>query len=238
MRRFHDIGLRYPGTTEDARQLVAEAKRIGFHRVCLNVPVRGKEGLALLRSLKDQDLGEGTLIGAELDVIGGSKGSLHGLLGRARKLADMVAVLGGDLAINKYAVESRGTDVLRAPYRGRRDSGVDKVVAEAAARNGVALELSFADVIAPTGGRIGLLRRLAELVEYADAFDAQLVLSSGAVDMLGLRVPQDLAAFATCLGMDNEDALDAVSTVPCKVVKRALDRQDERIIAPGVRVIE
>ncbi|MDP7079548.1 MAG: RNase P subunit p30 family protein [Candidatus Undinarchaeales archaeon] len=237
MRRFHDIGLRYPGTPEDARELVTEAKRMGFHRVCINVPVRGKEGIKLLKSLRDQDLGEGTLIGADIDVIGGSKNGLHNLLGRARKLADIVAVLGGDLAINKYAVESRETDVLRAPYRGRRDSGVDKVVAEAAARNGVALELSFADVLAPNSGRIGLLRRLGELVEFAGAFDTCLVLSSGAIDMLGLRVPQDLAAFVTCLGMDNEDALEAVSTVPGEVVDRALERKDERIIAPGVRVI-
>ncbi|MDP6627267.1 MAG: RNase P subunit p30 family protein [Methanopyri archaeon] len=237
MRRFHDIGLRYPGTPEDARQLVAEAKRMGFHRVCINIPVRGKEGLMILKSLKDQDLGEGTLIGAEIDVVGGSKNGLHSLLGRARKLADLVAVLGGDLAINKYAVESRGTDVLRAPYRGRRDSGVDKVVAEAAARNGVALELSFADVLAPNSGRIGLLRRLGELVEFAGAFDTCFVLSSGAIDMLGLRMPQDLAAFVTCLGMDNEEALEAVSTVPGEVVDRALERNDERIIAPGVRVI-
>ncbi|HEQ78594.1 MAG TPA: hypothetical protein ENI78_03110, partial [Euryarchaeota archaeon] len=57
------------------------------------------------------------------------------------KKFDIIVVHGGRAEINRSAVSDSRVDVLAHPWLGRRDSGVDAVVAREAADNGVAIEL-------------------------------------------------------------------------------------------------
>ncbi len=51
-------------------------------------------------------------------------------------------------------------------------------------------------------------------------------------------MPRDMASLSFLFGLDEVNALDAVSTLPLKIVKRNREKLKRDFIAPGIRVVK
>jgi len=151
-----------------------------------------------------------------------------------RKKAEVLLVQGGDLKINRAAVEDARVDILSNPYYGRRDSGFNHVLAREAARNNVAVEINVGYFLKNHNHRRGkILAQFRELSKLKSKYNFPLVITSGAHSVYGLRSPHDLMELAACFGMDKKTAGFALSEVPKTIIKHNQIRN--QIIVSGVR---
>lgn len=171
---------------------------------------------------------------AGVEVRADDRSRASGLVGNHRSRSTIVAVHGGSVDINRFAVEQPSVDVLAHPMAG--DGDVNHVMAKAAAENGVRLEFSLHDVLHTTGGRrvrtIQSLRKLRELVEH---FDAPYVVSADPTSHLELRAPRDLVAVGETIGFDAEQ-IESGLTEWRQLARRNRDRHSDSFVEPGVRI--
>lgn len=124
-----------------------------------------------------------------------------GFVGNHRDSKTIVAVHGGDPAMNRFAVEQPAVDVLTHPMAG--DGDFNHVLARAAVENGVRVEFSFERVLRTDGGRrVQALRALRKLREIVREYDVPFVVSADPTSALQLRAPRDVAAVAETVGFD------------------------------------
>jgi ribonuclease P/MRP protein subunit RPP1 len=169
---------------------------------------------------------------AGVEVRADEPSSASGYVGNYRQDRAVVAVHGGDPAINRFAVEQPAVDVLAHPMRG--DGDLNHVLAKAAAENGVRLELDLGPVLRDAGGQrvraIAALRKQWELIEQ---YDVPYVVSDGASSHLELRAPRELVAVCEQLDVDPEAASAGLEEWR-DLAERNRDRHGERFVEPGV----
>ncbi|OYR84315.1 ribonuclease P, partial [Halorubrum ezzemoulense] len=97
--------------------------------------------------------------------------SASGAVGNYRSDRTAVCVVGGDDALNRFAVEQARVDALVRPMAGGGD--FNHVLAKAARDNGVRVEFDFGPALRATGGKrvraLADLRKLREIVSHYDA---------------------------------------------------------------------
>jgi ribonuclease P/MRP protein subunit RPP1 len=155
-----------------------------------------------------------------------------GFVGNHRQDSALVAVHGGDPAINRFAVEQPAVDVLAHPMAGEGD--FNHVLAKEAAANGVRVELSLADVLRKSGGpRVQALRDLRKLHELLTQYDAPFVVSADPFSHLHLRAPRELRALGDVVGIPAADIERGLAEWGA-VVERNRERLSESFVEPGV----
>lgn len=159
-----------------------------------------------------------------------------GYVGNHRPDTVVVAVHGGTVAMNRFAVEQAAVDVLAHPMRANGD--FNHVLAKEAAANGVRVEFSFRDVLDQTGGRrvrrLEALRKLRELVEY---YDVPYVVSADPASHLGLRAPRELVALGEAIGF-SRDQIETGLAEWGRVAERNRERLSDSFVEPGVRRVD
>ncbi len=131
--------------------------------------------------------------------------------------ADIVAVHGGDEAINRAAIDA-GVDLIAHPSRGRGRS-FDHVLARKAADEGVAVELSLASVLRSSGGeRVGAIRDIHELLMLSRKYGTPFVVSADPRDHLELRAPRELRAVARLVGVEDDEFGRATTETPERIL--------------------
>lgn len=155
-----------------------------------------------------------------------------GFVGNHRPDTVVVAVHGGTVAMNRFAVEQDAVDVLAHPMRD--DGDFNHVLAKEAAENGVRVEFSFRDVLDATGGkrvrRVQSLRKLRELVEY---YDVPYVVSADPASHLELRAPRELVALGESVGF-TADQVETGLAEWNRIATRNRDRLADTFVEPGV----
>ena len=150
-----------------------------------------------------------------------------------RPAAPVGALVGGDDALNRFAVEEPRVDVLARPMDGGGD--FNHVLAKAARDNDVHVEFDLGPLLRATGGKrvraLADLRKLREIVTY---YDAPHVVSANARSHLGLRAPRELVAAAEAVGFDPEWVCEGLRAWG-EIAARNRDRRSEAFIEPGVR---
>ena len=156
-----------------------------------------------------------------------------GFVGNHRDTKAVVAVHGGTVAMNRFAVEQPAVDVLAHPMVG--DGDFNHVLAAAAARNGVHVELSLARVLRDNGGaRVQALRDLRKLRELLDDADAPFVVSADPRSHLQVRAPRELRALGDVLGFD-DGAIQAGLRAWGDLAERNRERAGDAFVESGVR---
>lgn len=157
-----------------------------------------------------------------------------GFVGNHRDRRTLVAVHGGSIRMNRFAVEHPPVDVLAHPMAGEGD--VNHVMANAAAENGVHLEVSLSRVLRADGGaRVQAVRDLRKLREIIEACGAPYVVSADPYSHLQLRAPRELVAVGEELGFD-AGAIEAGLRAWGRLAERNRERASESYVEPGVRV--
>jgi ribonuclease P/MRP protein subunit RPP1 len=211
-------------------------------RIAKTADKHGYDGIVVRNHGDQQTTYDADEIGAtyDVDVVDGvevradDRSRASGLVGNHRSRSTIVAVHGGSVAMNRFAVEQPTVDVLAHPMAD--GGGFNHVMAKAAAANGVRLEFSLRNVIHETGGsrvrEIQALQRLRELVEH---FDAPYVVSADPRSHLGVRSPRELIAIGETIGFSRKQ-IEIGLTEWGRLVDRNRDRQSDSFVEPGVRL--
>jgi ribonuclease P/MRP protein subunit RPP1 len=155
-----------------------------------------------------------------------------GFVGSHRETVTVVAVHGGDPAINRFAVEQPAVDVLAHPMSG--DGDFNHVLARAAAENGVRVELSLAPVLRQQGGsRVRALQDLRKLYELVEQYDTPYVVSADPTSHLQVRAPRELRAVGEAVGVSDEQ-IEVGLREWGKLASRNRERGSEEFVEPGV----
>ena len=214
----------------------ATAARHGYDGIVVRTrdalaPTGADAGPASEAAALREEYGVDVVDAVEIDVDGPTSAS--GAVGNYRSDRTVVAIVGGDDALNRFAVEEPRVDVLARPMDGAGD--FNHVLAKAARDNDVHVEFDLGPLLRATGGErvraLADLRKLREIVTY---YDAPHVVSANARSHLGLRAPRELVAAAEAVGFAPEWVREGLRAWG-EIAARNRDRRSEAFIEPGVR---
>ncbi|MFB6147356.1 MAG: RNase P subunit p30 family protein, partial [Candidatus Nanohaloarchaea archaeon] len=121
-------------------------------------------------------------------------GELKGKIANARENCDVLVYEGGDEELNRKAAGDPRVDVVLHPEKGRKDSGIDHVVAEKAADNRVAIGFDLQQLMDSNKRRSQVLAHWRRNLKLCEKYGAPYIITSSASEKLELRAPRELAA--------------------------------------------
>ncbi|MGF7118237.1 ribonuclease P protein component 3 [Methanobacterium oryzae] len=214
-------------------QLAKEAKRLGYN------------GVALIQSSKNysnEDLSDVTEIEDDFKIFKGieifakNPEDLKKKVQKFRPKVDVLIVNGGNVKINRAACENSQVDILAHPYKNRRDSGINHVLARKASENEVAIELSINSMLKTRSSvRVKTLSQFRQIINLQRKFKFPLIIGSNAHSIYGLRTPQDIITLTKCFDMDLNETIDSLSQTPINIIKKSKIRKN--IIVKGVKIV-
>jgi ribonuclease P/MRP protein subunit RPP1 len=223
---FYDLGT-HPcpeGSSSPSRMALA-ARRLGYAGVCARWHQDYYPGQAKLP--------EGVLRGVE--IVAANANELRRGIDRYRGRADVLAVHGGDEAINRAACEDGRVDVLAHPHEGGKASGINHIVARLAADRGVAVEFSLFPLIHHRGGsRVRALSSYRTNFALVRKYDVPYIITSGAMSHYDLRDVRSAIALCRLFGMGEKDAIRGLSGCPSRIIGRAVPGH----VMDGVEIVE
>lgn len=151
-----------------------------------------------------------------------------------REEADVLVFMGGDEELNRKAASDTRVDVLLHPEKGRKDSGVNHVIAREASENKVAIGFDFKQLKTDKKARSHILKHWKRNLNLCEKFDTPYLISSGANDKYGLRSPRDLVSVIESLGYNGRKA---ASHYPEKILERSEKASREDFVRPGVEKV-
>lgn len=156
-----------------------------------------------------------------------------------RRDYDILLVRGTNLNLNRKAVQTKEVDILAHPEYDRRDSGLNHIMAKLAAKNKVAIEINFREILQSSKNtRSHIMHHIQENVKLCKKYKIPIILSSGAVSHWQLKDPKVLISMGCLLGLDLNESRDALLKTPESMIKMIKERGDSRWVRPGVKVIK
>ncbi|MBI2545214.1 MAG: PHP domain-containing protein [Candidatus Aenigmarchaeota archaeon] len=237
--KFYDMHVHsaFSGGQSTLEQLASAAKELGYTGICFAEYFENENQIKRLKEEISQ-ITEKVGIEIYLGFEARNQKELHKLIER-RKMFDILLVQGGDLKLNRTACETPEVDILTHPEMGRTDSGLNHVLMKIAAKNNVAIEINFREILLTTRKtRNHVMRNISQNVKLAKKFHTQLILCSGGVNHFELKDPQIMMSVGNQLGLNIKEAKDSISTLPDRIVKQFHERKSEKWIMPGVKVMK
>ena len=229
---FFDLNVMGSGF-EDNLNLARETSGYGWDHISFSYNQDNfKKALEFKQELED-NLDECIAFDYTLEIKSNNINEIKKIVRKFRKNASCISVVGGDLKVNRAAVENVQVDVLSRPYLKRFDSGLNHVLAKEARKNNVAVELCFRDVL-----RSYLSHRSKVISNFKDTytlyrkFDFPLILSSGAESVFDVRTTLDFAAVFRQTGLTDLEIEKSFRTSR-EILK--FNRNRDNMIFKGVR---
>jgi ribonuclease P/MRP protein subunit RPP1 len=218
-------------------QLAVMAKQLGYAGICFAEYYKNDGQISELKKEIEkvkQKVGIEILLGFEARTI-----KELDMLRQRRKKFDVLLVRGGDLRLNRKACETPEVDILTHPEYGRMDSGLNHVMIKLAAKNNVAIEINFRQVVLSSKKtRSKIIENMKNNASLAKKLHANIIICSGALSHWDLNDPLCMISFATLLGLDINKAKDSLSKVPENILKSSKKRLDKNWVMPGVEVVK
>jgi ribonuclease P/MRP protein subunit RPP1 len=153
-----------------------------------------------------------------------------------RSRASCISVVGGDLKVNRNAVENVKVDVLSRPYLRRYDSGLNHVLSKEALNNNVAVELCFKDILRTfLAPRAKVISNFRDVYTLYRKFDFPLVLSSRAESVFDIRTAHDFISVFKQTGLTEDEILKSFRTAS-DILK--FNRNRDKMLFKGVRRVD
>ena len=237
--KFFDLHVHsaFSGGTSSLEQLAYTAKELGYTGICFAEYFENENQLKKLKediAKVNRDVGIEIYLGFEART----PNELHKLVER-RRMFDILLVQGGDLRMNRLACETPEVDILTHPENNRNDSGLNQVLLKFAAKNNVAIEVNFREILlASKRTRNSIMRHVSNNVRLVKRFHAPIILCSGAISHWELRDILAMISMANQLGLELNESEDSISKVPENIIKRSKERKSEKWVMPVVKVIK
>ncbi|HWR24597.1 MAG TPA: ribonuclease P protein component 3 [Methanosarcina sp.] len=230
--KFYDFGVHViPDGENIADEMAVLARHFGYSGIALS---NHSDKLPEAKPVMGLTNGFEILRGIELVEENPSK--LNGLIGKFRKSVDVLIVHGGSELVNRAALENPKVDILNHPAF-EKSCGLNQVLAKLAAENEVAIGITLRPFLHSRGSRrIRLLSDLRATLDLVRKYEVSLVLSSDAMSCFDLRSPMETLALAEVCGFEEEEALEAISIVPEKILSK--NKPAPGYIREGVEVLE
>lgn len=218
-------------------QLATAAKELGYKGLCLAEYYKNDEQIKKLKTeieKIEQKVGIEIFLGFEARNL-----KELSILKERRKRFDILLVRGGDLRLNREAVETPEVDILTHPEFERQDCGMNHVLMKAANKNNVAIEINFREVLVSSKRtRSMILKHMLQNIKLAKKYKIPIIACSGALSHWDICDPQCLISFVSLLGLELNEAKATASKIPEKILKQIKERRDEKWIMPGVKVVK
>jgi ribonuclease P/MRP protein subunit RPP1 len=237
-RNFTDLHLRFnPKDAQTAQQLIGKAAQLGYHLI--SVPFSQGLQETEAAALKDICTKTGLDFVLRADFKPRTQEDLMRFLRKFRRKFEIICIICDSKEIARQAAKDRRVDLINFPSLDYHKRFFDRAEAELASCSLTALEVDIKSLLVMEGPtRVRLLSCLRREVAIALEFHVPIVVSSG-VDIENLlRMPRDLASLGYLFGLDEAQALDAISTNPNAIVLRNREKLSSRFIAPGISVVK
>jgi len=213
--------------------LAFEAQRLGYSGIAI---IQSSKNYNSQKSAEIKEIRENFNIWSGVEIYAKNPEDLKNKVGKYRAKEDVIIVNGGNLKINRAACEDPRIDILAHPYKNRRDSGINHILAKKASENKVAIELSLQPLIKTRFSlRSKLLSQFRQIIKLHRKFGFPTIISSNAYSKYDLRTPKDIIALANCFEMTSKEAEDSLWKNPINIIERNKIRKD--IIVKGARII-
>ncbi len=160
-------------------------------------------------------------------------GELKSKIGDNRSEADVLVFLGGDEELNQKAAGDSRIDIILHPERGRKDSGINHVIAEEAAENSVAIGFDLQQLMGSQKEQSYVLGHWRRNLMLAEKYGTPYILTTGAEQIHDLRAPRDLASLIDSLGYSGKES---ISRHPVEILERIEKVDSNGFVRPGVEV--
>lgn len=208
MRHYVDLHLR-PSASEQALEMVNLAHRLGYTHV------------ASTKSPTDSN--DKITAATRIDIEARQCKELVDGLKRNRRSVDVIAVRCYSKEVARQAAKDDRVDILLFPDdpAQRKRNWLDHHEAELVEGTGRAYEVNASDLLATSPTHLAkVITQLKRDLVVAMRHDIPIVLSSGATTPFSMREPRALSALASLLDIDEEYAVDMISTVPEAILER------------------
>ncbi|WP_423793395.1 ribonuclease P protein component 3 [Methanocaldococcus indicus] len=154
-----------------------------------------------------------------------------------RDKCHIVMVEGGNLDINRYAVEMHDVDILSTPELNRLDSGIDHVLARFASEHRVAIEINFGYLLKKDAyERARQLIFFRRNLKLAKKYDTPVVVSTDCYDKYTIKNSYDIRAFLNTL-VDREYSWKILTTLR-KICEYREYLMNDNVVRYGVEIIK
>ncbi|ADC47210.1 ribonuclease P subunit P30 [Methanobrevibacter ruminantium M1] len=248
--KFHDLNIRGTDYNNDLA-LIKEAYKFGWDYLNLNYSQdHYKEAL----SYKDDLLEEISLfewkdsyrnkynsqsieISMGINIQNANSNEIRKIVNKYRNNCSYMSALGGDLKVNRSVCENHRMDVLSRPYYKRRDSGMNHVLAKEAARNNVAIELCFRDVLKNSlKFRANIISSFKEIMMFHRKYNFPIILTTDSKSIYDIRSTKDIVGFFKSIGFSDKEIYNGFYYYPREIID--FNRQRKNMVIKGVKVIE
>lgn len=220
-------------------KLIMEAKRLGYNGIAVvkYADEYDKKAQSDFKRLKNEFEKQDFQIRSAVELAVKNPEDLKRKTQKFRGKTDVLIVRGGDIKINRAACEDPRIDILSKPYKGRRDGGINHVLAKKAAENDVAIELNLKYLL-KTGlrHRYKVFNQFRSIIKLQRKFNFPVIITSDATSIYDFRTPQDIIALSQCFQMTEGEAEHALSETPQSIIKK--NEMRDSVVLSGVRVIE
>ena len=249
--KFYDLNLRGQNYEKDLA-LIKEANKFGWDYLNLNyshdnfdIALQYKE--ELIEELSEVDF-EDTYrnrktnfdhakLSMGINILNANSNEIRKITNRYRDKSNYISCLGGDLKINRNVCENYRVDVLSRPYYKRRDSGMNHVLAKEAARNNVAIELCFRDILNNyLKYRANVISSFKEILMFHRKFKFPLILTTDSKSVYDVRSTRDIVSFFRSIGFTDKEIYNGFYYYPKQILE--FNQERENMIVRGVKVIE
>ena len=146
--------------------LASMAERLNYSGFCFSAYYKNEDQIKRLHT-EIQNLKEKTNLEIFLGFEARNQKEVE-VLRQKRKRFDLLLVHGGDLKLNRYACETPEVDILTHPEFERSDPGLNHVLMKSAAKNNVAIEINFREVLQSNEkSRSLILKNIRENIKLA-----------------------------------------------------------------------
>jgi ribonuclease P/MRP protein subunit RPP1 len=237
-RVFADLHLKVnPKETQACERAIQRAAKFGYRYV--SVPFTYDPVPEEILSLKAFSKTAGVDFVLRADLRPRNENDLMSNLRRLRRKFDVIAVTCENKEIARQAAKDRRVDLLNFSSLDYRKRFFDRQEAELASSALAAYEIDVKPLLVLEGpSRIRFISSLRREVAIAKSFKVPLVVSSGVGEERFMRVPRDMASISYLFGLNEVEALEAVSTNPVAIVKRNREKLGSSFVAPGISIIK
>ena len=249
--KFYDLNLRGQNFENDLA-LVREANKFGWDYLNLNYSYTDfEDSIQYLDDLNDElskiDFRETyrnkktnfehAKVSMGINILNANSNEIRKIINKYRDKSNYISCLGGDLKINRSVCESYRIDVLSRPYYKRRDSGMNHVLAKEAARNNVAIELCFRDILNNyLRYRANVISSFKEILMFHRKFKFPLILTTDSKSLYDVRSTRDILTFFKSIGFTDKEIYNGFYYYPKQIFD--FNKERENMIVRGVKVID
>jgi ribonuclease P/MRP protein subunit RPP1 len=236
---FYDLHLHseFSEGKSSVEDFAIRAKTLGFRGICFAVYYKDRKRVDQLKKRAveiSKKIGIDIFIGLEATILEELKKLIN-----IRRECDLLLVKGTDLNLNRRAVQTKEVDILTHPEYNRKDSGFNHAMAKLAAKNQVAIEINFREILLSSKStRSHIMHNIRENVKLCKKYQTPIIISSGAVSHWQMKDPKVLISMGCLMGLKLDEAKKALSEIPKNIINMIKERNEKKWLMPGVKIVK